>query len=121
MGGGRSDAETIAVLSSDKSKWIVLTGVCLAPGLASGGIVCLNNAIYTFGDDSKFETYQKLHTDGKRALFPLTVGRSGIKNSCLAFIGFIWVFGGASDENEYEILKSVERYDPKARKWTNMP
>ena len=109
----------VAVLSGDRSEWIELN--LKLPYEASGsGAVYLNGEIYLFGGIRNLKALYKLDKNMKWIrLADMNEGRNYITNSCLEWNGYIWVFGGVNEKDEF--LKSVERYDPKEDKWTRMP
>lgn len=107
----------MAVLSSDRSRWIQLK-VKLPSKTGTGGAAYLNGELYIFGGFPGYYDAQKLDKNMKwTRLADMNVGRTNISKSCMELNGFIWVFGGCAITNA---LKSVERYDPKTNTWTMM-
>ena len=86
-----------------------------------GGVVFLEDEIYLVGGGTNHKALQKLDEKYNWIyLADMHYGRQLIKNSCLAWNGSIWVFGGhGSGRNDY--LNSVERYDPVEDKWIELP
>ena len=121
LGGNKNKTQCagIAVLSGDRSEWIELK-LKLPYGANGSGVVYLNGEIYLFGGINNPKALYKLDKNMEWIrLADMNEGRRGITNSCLEWNGYIWVFGGVNEKVEY--LKSVERYDPKENKWTQMP
>lgn len=124
MGGGHDGREhaRMAVLSRDRTKWTELQ-MKLPHKTTGGGAVYLNHELYIFGGFPKYKALLKMDKNNRwKFMEDMHDGRRGITNSCLVWNGAIWVFGGYDgEEGGKECLKSVERYDPKADKWTKMP
>lgn len=109
----------MAVLSGDRSEWIE-TELTLPYSAWCSGAVYLNGEIYLFGGENNLKTTYKLDKNMEWIrLADMNDGRKFIANNCLEWNGYILVFGG--QDNEDTCLKSVERYDPTADKWTRMP
>lgn len=107
----------MAVLSQDRSNWTKLEFREFSDHFC--GAVYLNGEIYIIGNDFKFKSLHKLDRNLKRIeLADMNVEHTQIENSCLELDGYIWVLGGYANN---ETLKTVERYDPKEDKWTEMP
>ena len=109
----------MAVLSADRSEWIELK--LKLPFYANGsGAVYLNGEIYLFGGVNYPKALYKLNKNMTWIrLADMNERRKYITNSCLEWNGYIWVFGGWNEKDE--LLKSVERYDPRENKWAQMP
>ena len=82
------------------------------------GVVYLDDELYIINCNKSLSKLDK-NMEWKQ-LADMNERRGDINNSCLEWNGYIWVFGGWNMDRE-EVLKSVERYDPKEDKWTRMP
>ena len=76
------------------------------------GVVYLDDELYIINCNKSLSKLDK-NMEWKQ-LADMNEERIAINNGYLEWNGYIWVFGGNN-------LKSVERYDPKEDKWTEMP
>lgn len=112
--------EMVVLDRSGSYSWIQLA-LKLPDKSMGGGAACLNGEIHIFGGFPGYKSTQKLDGNMKwTCLADMNIGRTYITNSSVELNGSIWVLGGWDPEKRQH-LNSVERYDPKADKWMEMP
>ena len=112
---GDIDNKKMTIWNRGKSTWTVSR--MEFPRLPVG-VVYLDDELYLTTHGKKFFKLDK-NMEWRR-LANMNEKRGWINNGCLGWNGYIWMFGGWNWDRE-EVLKSVERYDPKEDKWTRMP
>lgn len=87
---------------------------------SDAGVVILNDELYIIGGEGKddvLDSCYRLRSDKRmkwEKMSSMLYNRSGIANSCIAYNGYIWVFGGT---NGAECTNGVEKYDPIMNEW----
>ena len=108
MGGDRDNTK-MTIWNRGESTWTV-SRMELPDHILSVGAVYLNDELYII---NCYKSLFKLDENMEwKQLADMNEERGDINNSCLEWNGYIWIFGG-EDRDSVEVLKSVERYDPK--------